>query len=292
MPIVSPSFKAEAVNVAPLRDRYNKLQHTINKLLYKLYSDGTMILLRREDAMRINGLHLSPQHHADSKGKPEGRIIGDLSGQHDPGFTPLNGSAHDKDQLRVAIALKWGEIKHPTVAQLVNMVLTAADIRGWDNIILWKKDLKGAFNLLNYNPDYCKWFAFPPAGDIVVIHIAGLFGWIGMPHACQVLTRVLQKLCRHLICGLCYWYVDDLMAVSPRTLNVNDSELVDSNVQQLLGQGSIALAKSQHDRCLEFLGWDFNLDTQTVKINACAVFFPSDRKNFDFTCSAVGVLII
>ena len=43
-PIVSPSFKADAVNVASLRDRYIKLQHTINKLLYKLYSDGTMIL--------------------------------------------------------------------------------------------------------------------------------------------------------------------------------------------------------------------------------------------------------
>ena len=54
-PIVSPSFKADAVNVAPLRDRYIKLQHTINKLLYKLYSDGTMILLRREDAMRMGG---------------------------------------------------------------------------------------------------------------------------------------------------------------------------------------------------------------------------------------------
>ena len=80
-----------------------------------------MILLRREDALRINGLHLSPQHHADSKGKPEGRIIGDLSGQHDPGFTPLNGSAHDKDQLRAAIALKWGEIKHPTVDQPISM---------------------------------------------------------------------------------------------------------------------------------------------------------------------------
>ena len=170
-PIVSPSFQADAVNVAPLRDRYIKLQHTINKLLYKLYSDGTMILLRREDAMRINGLHLSPQHHADSKGKPEGRIIGDLSGQHDPQFTPLNGSAHDKDQLRAAIALKWGDIKHPTVEKLVKMVLTAADIHGWDNIILWKKDLKGAFNLLNYNPEYCKWFAFPLTGDVVVIHL-------------------------------------------------------------------------------------------------------------------------
>ena len=91
--------------------------------------------------MHINGLHLSPQHHADSKGKPEGRIIGDLSGHHDPEFTPLNGSAHDKDQLRAAIALKWGEIKHPTVDQLLKMVLTAADIHGWDKIILRKKDL-------------------------------------------------------------------------------------------------------------------------------------------------------
>ena len=166
------------------------------------------------------------------------------------------------------------------------MVLTAAYIHGWDHIILWKKDLKGAFNLLNYNPDYCKWFAFPLTGDIVVIHLAGLFGWIGMPHAFQVLTRVLQKLCRHLISDLCYWYVDDLMAVSPTTLYINDSELVDSNVQQLLGQGSIASTKSQHDRCLEFLGWDFNLDTRTITlcarnmnklVHALFSFHPTER---------------
>ena len=77
-----------------------------------------------------------------------------------------------------------------------------------------KKDLKGAFYLLNYNPEFCRLFAFPLIDDIVVIHLAGLFGWIGMPHAFQVLTRCLQALCRHIISGLCYWYVDDLMAVS------------------------------------------------------------------------------
>ena len=42
-PPTSESFKAEAHDVAPLRDRYIKLNHTINKLLYKLYQDGTMI---------------------------------------------------------------------------------------------------------------------------------------------------------------------------------------------------------------------------------------------------------
>jgi len=53
-PIVSPSFQPDKINVAPLRDRYIKLHHTINKLLYKLYSDGTMVFLRREDANRID----------------------------------------------------------------------------------------------------------------------------------------------------------------------------------------------------------------------------------------------
>lgn len=77
-PVVAPPFQPEFLNVAPLRDRYIKLYHTIDKLLYKLYSVGTMIFLRHEDALRIDGLHLSPQHHADSKGKPEERIIGDV----------------------------------------------------------------------------------------------------------------------------------------------------------------------------------------------------------------------
>ena len=63
------------------------------------------------------------------------------------------------------------------------MVLTAADIHGWSNLMLWMKDLKGAFNLLNYNPAYCRLFAFLLSYNMVMIHLAGLFGWIGMPHA-------------------------------------------------------------------------------------------------------------
>ena len=110
--------------------------------------------------MTIPGVHFSPQHHADSKGKPEGRVIGDLSGQHDPLYTPLNGSALDKDALRAAISLQWGEIKHPTVDQLVLMVLTSADLYGWDNI---------------KEPSICS-ITIPLIDDIVVIHLAGLFG--------------------------------------------------------------------------------------------------------------------
>ena len=202
-PPVAPSFQPQTINVPPLRDRYLTLQHPINRLLYKQYTDGTMIMLMLQLAQQIPGIHFSPQHHADSKGKPEGRVIGDLTGQHDEQYTPLNGSAHDKDDLRETIRQQWGDIKHPTIDELVKMALTSANIYGCDNIILWKKDLKVAFNLLNYNPEYCKYFAFPLINNVVVIHLAGLFGWIGMPHAFQVLTRTLQALCCQLMLLVC-----------------------------------------------------------------------------------------
>jgi len=83
-PPVSPNFQPQSQNIPPLRDRHIMLQHPINRLLYKQYTDGTMILLSLQDAKSIPGIHFSPQHHADSKGKQEGRVIGDFSGQHDP----------------------------------------------------------------------------------------------------------------------------------------------------------------------------------------------------------------
>ena len=107
-----------------------------------------------------------------------------------------------------------------------------------------------------------------------------------MPHAFQVLTRALHALCQHIISGSCYWYVDDLMAVSRATLYTNDSTIVDAKVQQLLGRGSIAAAKLQVDRCLEFLGWTFNLDTRTITlcernmnkfVHALFSFNPTDK---------------
>ena len=91
--------------------------------------------------------------------------------------------------------------------------------------------------------------------------MAGLFGWIGMPHAFQVLTRSI-----HIILGLCYWYIDNLMAVSPISSYMTDSSKVDESVQHLLGEGSIAKQKSQCARQLELLGWVFDLDTHTITL--------------------------
>jgi len=56
------------------------------------------------------------------------------------------------------------------------MILHAADTHGWTALVLWKKDQKVAFNLLNYNLAYCRLFAFHLSDDVTMIHLAGLFG--------------------------------------------------------------------------------------------------------------------
>jgi hypothetical protein len=120
-PPVGTDFVPQADNLPPLRQRYITLKHFVNSLLSKQWGDGTMALLETEKTKQIQGIHFSAQHQADSKGKQEGRVIGDLSGQHDPAYTPLNGTSDSKDSLRRDIAQAWGEIKHPTVVQLVLM---------------------------------------------------------------------------------------------------------------------------------------------------------------------------
>ena len=87
-----------------------------------------------------------------------------------------------------------------------------------------------------------------------------------MPHAFQVLTRSLQAMSSYIISGLCHWYVDDLMAVSHIASQQKDSDIVDANVQQLLGEGSIAKNNSFSARQLEFLRWILDLDTRTITL--------------------------
>jgi len=216
-PIVTGDFLPERINIPPLRARYVTLKHTINSLLFERLGKGTKIIMETEQAKTVKGVHFSPKENQKAETCRDSMIHLSL-----PSMEPL------KAMLCELIATTWGEIRHPSIVQLVLMILHAADTHGWKEMVLWKKDLKGAFNLLNYNPAYCRLFAFPLSDDITMIHLAGLFGLIGMPHAFQVLTRSLQALCSYIISGWYSWYVDDLMAVSSISTCVTDSAQVES----------------------------------------------------------------
>ena len=61
----------------------------------------------------------------------------------------------------------YGVIEHPTLEELVRMVLDyAAEMQEkmgkefkWEDIVLWKGDLKGAFTLLFFSPEGIRYLA-------------------------------------------------------------------------------------------------------------------------------------
>ena len=91
----------------------------------------------------------------------------------------------------------YGKIQHPTIVSIVQMILDFYDhaklqdpTLTWDDIILWKKDLKGAYTLedvklfgmeLSNDPD-------SPAGPFAILFLPGIFGWTETPYTFQVIT--------------------------------------------------------------------------------------------------------
>ena len=185
-------------------------------------------------------VHLSQTHWALKKGKEEGRPIGDASAREDDGL------ALNSEEVAEQVNGLWGEIKHPTVSALADMVLRVAGTHGWDDIILWKMDLKGAFTLMFVDPDSCQRLAFQLTNDLTMIYHVGMFGWTGMPAAFQVVTRALTRaLAKHLRPGgEATMYVDDLMGCRRLADLEHDLDQARELCNGLLGPGAVAEKKT------------------------------------------------
>jgi hypothetical protein len=65
--------------------------------------------------------------------------------------------------------------------------------RGWENIVLWKVDLHGAFYLMDIHPDDVTLMAMELRNGMVVYFLSGFFGWTGFPIAFGVISRCLCR---------------------------------------------------------------------------------------------------
>jgi hypothetical protein len=259
----------ESTSTPPaLRKKDEKVAPAVHKIMASQVEQGTMLILPMAEVAKIPGVHFSCQHWTENKGKPQGRILCDVANAEAEDGTPLNGKGMlEKQLLRTRIKEKWDEIKHPTLMALMQMALDVADEYGWDNSILWKMDLAGAFNLLWFNPSATKYLAFPLTNDRAAIHLAGMFGWVGMPFVFQVVTRAVLALCAVLVLGVCLIYVDDFMGASPEHKVAEDVDAVHRGVTSLLGPDSIAVKKNESGRELDWLGWQVNLNVRSVTIS-------------------------
>jgi hypothetical protein len=152
------------------------------------------------------------------------------------------------------------------------MILAAADEFGWDNIELWKLDLKGAFTLLNFRPEDSKWLAFELTGGLTAVHVVGMFGWCGCPFGFAVFSRVLIDLVNQATGCRGVMYVDDVCAVSPIARGRADRETATVVIEGVMGKGSVAPKKTEWGRMLPMIGWDLDLDLRRVSLSKKNLF--------------------
>jgi hypothetical protein len=196
------------------------------------------------------------------KGKEQGRPIGDASANEG------NGYSLNCEEVADLCQEVYGPIEHPTLKALSEMVQAEAAVSGWEDLVLWKMDLKGAFTLLYVSPDSCRRLAFALTDDLTMIYHVGMFGWTGMPAAFQVVTRIITRLVNAPdgLRGRALMYVDDLMGVCRRQDLESDLQTARSICNGLLGPGAVEEKKTRSGRCLDFIGWQFDLDTRTVSV--------------------------
>jgi hypothetical protein len=144
------------------------------------------------------------------------------------------------------------------------MVLAMAEKHGWEKIVLWKMDLKGAFTLLNIAPNSAHCIVIPLLRDFFMIHHTGMFGWTGFPFAFNVITRVIRRSLRRVCSGEVDMYVDDILGCCLASDVASNIQSATAAITALLGPDSVEITKTEVGRRMDWIGWVLDLDVRLV----------------------------
>jgi hypothetical protein len=86
----------------------------------------------------------------------------------------------------------------------------------WEDIVMIKKDPRGAFTLLFFDADGVQNLAMEMTDEKVIIFICGIFGWTGTPAAFQVVTRAIMHELIHVLKGTPLMYSYDILVVTSK----------------------------------------------------------------------------
>ena len=163
IPIITPPGFVPS-NVPPkLRQKYLRLAPAINKSIYELYKNRLIVILPTSVAKDIKGVHFSALHWTLQADKEQGRTLADPSSGSNPLNTP---------EAKKLVDIVCGEIVHPTIQDMMNMVLSFANNdSSFHNMMLWKRDMAGAFTLLNILPAYVRLCAFELTDGLTMFYI-------------------------------------------------------------------------------------------------------------------------
>lgn len=238
------------------------------------------VMLSAEAIAAEEGINLMNVGFAPMYGKEKGRVTANCSGLssgraqrgNKPGLVPLN-----TDRVSMYGKIRYGEIHHPTIEDVAIMVDKAVRAYGASEVVLFKEDLRGFFQLVSFDPEGVRLMTFayysedPEMVGAVLVSLAGNFGWAVMPFVMEVATRILRVVVQGEISGYSLQYCDDIMAAACRAVWLQDRELIKKVVEDLFGPGAYAADKSESsednpERRLDILGWAFILSTMRVDL--------------------------
>jgi hypothetical protein len=260
---------------SPRRPIYETVATAVNRMLGGIVDQRLAFLLPLEMAQRhIPNLHICKAHWTHKKGKKCGRPLGDLSN--------VDGIAINNDDTAALAVEYYGRIRHPTITDIAVMIYEFwIDARSknphvrWEDMRIWKMDLKGAYTLLSFRPEDVGLFAMLLTGDLVYLQIAGIFGWSGTPAAFQVVTRAICWELRHSLRGRSLMYVDDILGVCFESDLKEDLATTRSICTDLLGPSSVADDKTEFGVRLDMIGYTIDLSISPERARVLIA-----RKNF------------
>lgn len=236
----------------------------VEKMMDALHQQGLVFFLPLGVVSEIKGVHWTEASWAKKSGKAKGRPIMDASNSSIPGGSVLNSSEVREEAKRL-----FGPIENPTPEQMVRMVLDFFDAERakdpsvvWEDLVLTKEDLKGAFTLLDVHPESARLLAMRLPGEVAVVFTCGLFGWTGTPFAFNVVTRALQFELDETLRGRVLIYCDDVCGVTLRKYAMDDKRLTRQSIRSLLGPDAVEEDKYRMDRRVEWIGYDVDLDAR------------------------------
>ena len=241
------------------RVSHDSLQHTFSTHAYKFWQKSQGILLPTDVAVTL-GVHFSPVHWTPKPNAPLGRFLVDLS--NCTSGTPLN-----QPEAKTLVDVRYGIVSYPTIHDVVELLFAAADDFGWDNVVMWKDDIVGAFNQFSFSAESAKLLALRISSAATLVMFTGVFGWLGSPAVWAVFSRALTRLVATFIMYILL-YVDDFIAFGHALRAHYEQRQLHIALNGVFGPGAVNPDKSiLPSRTGDAIGWMIDIPNRRLYPN-------------------------
>jgi len=253
-----------------LSKQYLKTAPAVNKMFMEdFWEKDLALLVTKEQMEHVPDVTVSLLGWAEKELKEKGRPISNMSSKG-----PLQPEAVNNPYSKQACLDENGEINHPTIRELMEMILELfnrdnGERKGsWEDIRIWKMDFKGAFTLLTFNLEHIQHVCMEMTEDLFMVFLCGVFGWTGTPAAFNVISQlVLWELKNNgSFKALARMFCDDLMAASWEWNLASDMKIARELCQGIMGQHSMELTKEISGVVMDLIGYELDMPNHTLGI--------------------------